>query len=242
MGRSQKSAAQGCPRHVAPLLPTCAAVFLLSRQRGVLAASPRRSPSRFAPAAFPRGLLGFPPCRPPCNPPAKPPFRATKRLILWGGLFRGKTHFRSGNLALLSPLRGGQWARARLASWRVGPEQQCRKEKRSRSSAAAGQSTAARCSARLQRHGKFSDTTPVSRVQSTAQRHALDTVRARGNNDAQGRERPQRETFLGYPCPKLPLAFLWDELYNKTKAVRRWKERRKTENSYINQGQRKGGR
>lgn len=89
------------------------------RQRVVLAISPRRLPSRFAPAAFPRGLLGFPPCRPPCNPPAKPPFRATKRLILWGGLFRGKTHFRGGNLALLSPLRGGHGSIARLAAWRV---------------------------------------------------------------------------------------------------------------------------
>ena len=109
-------------RHVAPPLSLGCGCPCSLRQREVLVRSPRRSPSRFAPAAFPRGWLGFPPCRPPCNPPAKPPFRATKRLILWGGLFRGKTHFRGGNLALLSPLRGGQWTHVRLASWRVCPK------------------------------------------------------------------------------------------------------------------------
>ncbi len=108
-------------RHVAPpaLLAVAPARLLPFGKSDVLARSPRRLPSRFSPAAFPRGLLGFPPCRPPCNPPAKPPFRATKRLILWGGLFRGKTHFRGGNLALLSPLRGGHGATACLAAWRV---------------------------------------------------------------------------------------------------------------------------
>lgn len=107
-------------RHVAPLtLCGCSCASAPFRQRVFLVISPRRLPSRFAPAAFPRWLLGFPPCRPPCNPPAKPPFRATKRLILWGGLFRGKTHFRGGNLALLSPLRGGHGSIARLAAWRV---------------------------------------------------------------------------------------------------------------------------
>ena len=72
----------------------------------------------------------FSPCRPPCNPPAKPPFRATKRLILWGGLFRGKTHFRGGNLALLSPLRGGHGSIARLAAWRVRPKRHPQEKER----------------------------------------------------------------------------------------------------------------
>lgn len=94
----------------------------------------------------------------------------------------------------------------------------------------------------LERHENYAVHIAASRVQSTAKRHALDTVHTLGNNDAQGRERPQRGTFLVYPCPKLPLAFLWDELYNNTKAVRRWKEKRKMENSSINLEQRKGGK
>lgn len=94
----------------------------------------------------------------------------------------------------------------------------------------------------LERHENYAVHIAASRVQSTAKRHALDTVHTIGNNDAQGRERPQRGTLLVYPCPKLPLAFLWDELYNNTKAVRRWKEKRKMENSSINLEQRKGER
>lgn len=81
----------------------------------------------------------------------------------------------------------------------------------------------------LERHKNCTVHNDASRVQSTAKRQALDTFHVLGNNDAEGRERPQEETFLVYPCPKLPLAFLWDELYNNTKAVRRWKEKRKTE-------------
>lgn len=122
-GRSHRADARPfsfAARCAAGSLCGCSCASAPFRQREVLVHSPRRLPSRFALAAFPRGLLGFPPCRPPCNPPAKPPFRATKRIILWGGLFRGKTHFRGGNLALLSPLRGGHGAIARLAAWRVG--------------------------------------------------------------------------------------------------------------------------
>lgn len=94
----------------------------------------------------------------------------------------------------------------------------------------------------LKRHENYTVIIAASRVRSTAERHALDTVLVRGNNDAQGRERPQEGPFLAYPCPKLPLAFLWDELYNNTKAVRRWKERRRTENSFMNLEQKKVGR
>ena len=166
--------------------------------------------------------------QPPCNPPAKPPFRATKRLILWGGLFRGKTHFRGGNLALLSPLRGGHGSIARLAAWRVCLRGIRLRKASRRASRIDNHPKGAICA--LERHENYAVHNAASRVQSTAKRHALDSVHVLGNNDVEGRERPQEETFLVYPCPKLPLAFLWDELYNNTKAVRRWKERRRTEN------------
>ncbi len=67
------------------------------------------------------------------------------------------------------------------------------------------------------------------RVKGAKHREAArpDTVHTLGNNDAQGRERPQRETFLVYPCPKLPLDFLWDELYNKYKGGEKMEEKKK---------------
>lgn len=68
------------------------------------------------------GCLVFPRAVPPATPLQNPLSEQLKRLILWGGLFRGKTHFRGGNLALLSPLRGGHGSIARLAAWRVCPK------------------------------------------------------------------------------------------------------------------------
>lgn len=105
----------------------CAAAFPWVRLSLLPAAkgSSRAFSAPFAPSLRPcrlswGGLVS--PTPPPLQPPCKTPFRATIRLILWGGSLLGETHLRRGNLALLNPCGGGQWARVRLASWRVCPK------------------------------------------------------------------------------------------------------------------------
>lgn len=187
------------------------------RQRDVLAVSPRRSPSRFATAAF-LGVAWFPPRRPPCNPPAKPPSERLFRLILWGWLIWGKPIFAAAILPCSTPaaaVSGRAFVWLHGASARSGIRW---RRASGRASRIDNHPKGAICA--LERHENYAVHIAVSRVQSTAKRHALDAVRVLGNNDVQGRERPQRETFLVYPCPKLPLDFLWDELYNNTKQRR----------------------
>lgn len=155
------------------------------------------------------------PTPPPLQPPCKTPFRATIRLILWGWLIWGKPIFAAAILPCSTPaaaVSGRAFVWLHGASARSGIR---RRKASGRASRIDNHPKGAICA--LERHENYAVHIAVSRVQSTAKRHALDAVRVLGNNDAQGRERPQRETFLVYPCPKLPLDFLWDELYNNTK-------------------------
>lgn len=188
------------------------------------------------------GWLGFPPCRPPCNPPAKPPFRATKRMILWGGLFRGKTHFRRGNLALLNPCGGGQWAR-RSSGIMARPAKRHPQEKGKRKGRPDRQPPKGAICA-LERHKNYAVHIAASRVRSTAKRHALDTVRVRGNNDTREGNDRRKDPSLSIPVRNCRLIFYGMNciIIQRTKAVRRWKEKRKMGNSSINLEQRRGGR
>lgn len=208
-------------------------------KRGVLVRSPRRSPPHAPSCRLSWGGL-VSPTPPPLQPPCKTPFRAAIRLILWGGLFWGKPIFAAAILPCSTPAAA---VSGRALVWLHGASARSgirRRRASGRASRIDNHPKGAICA--LERHENYAVHIAASRVRSTAKRHALDTVRVCGNNDAQGRERPQEGPFLVYPCPKLPLAFLWDELYNNTKAVRRWKEKRKTENLSINLGQRKDGK
>lgn len=110
-------------RHVAPLALTCVRTCAIAPFRQKWRSRAFSAP--FAPslALLPPvlGWLGFPHAAPPATPLQNPlPSGYSDNFM--GGSLLGETHFRRGNLALLNPCGGGQWACARLASWRVRPK------------------------------------------------------------------------------------------------------------------------
>ena len=203
--------------------------------------SPRRSPPRAPSCRLSWGGL-VSPTPPPLQPPCKTPFRAAIRLILWGGSLLGETHFRRGNLALLNPCGGGQWACARLASWRVLPKRhpQEKGKRKGKQDNQPLQGAVCACSGTQ----KFSDTTP--RQGCEAPRSGTPLTRfgsAEIMTHREGADR-RKEPSLSVPVRNCRLLFYGMNciIIQRKKAVRRWKEKRKTENLSINLGQRKVGK
>lgn len=146
-------------RHVAPLALPCGRTCALApfRQKG----RSRAFSAPFAPSRAPLppvlGWLGFPHAAPPATP-LQNPLPSGYSVNFMGGSLLGETHFRRGNLALLNPCGGGQWACARLASWRVLPKRhpQEKGKRKGKQDNQPLQGAVCACSGTQ----KFSDTTP----------------------------------------------------------------------------------
>lgn len=228
-------------RHVAPLALPCGRTCALApfRQRGVLAVFPRRSPPRAPSCRLSWGGL-VSPTPPPLQPPCKTPFRAAIRLILWGGLFWGKPIFAAAILPCSTPAAA---VSGRALVWLHGASARSgirRRRASGRASRIDNHPKGAICA--LERHENYDVHIAASRVRSTAKRHALDTVRVRGNNDTREGTDRRKEPSLSVPVRNCRLLFYGMNciIIQMTKAVRRWKEKRKMGNSSINLGQRKG--
>ena len=109
-------------RHVAPpALLSVAPARLLPFGKGTFSQFLRAVRPLASPLQPFLGWLGFPHAAPPATP-LQNPLPSGYSVNFMGGSLLGETHFRRGNLALLNPCGGGQWACARLASWRVCPK------------------------------------------------------------------------------------------------------------------------